>query len=471
MLRIVTVLLVYGIMVIPTQWYAITSIRKIVFQHGAESSRRSQYYTIGVLTVTNLILLCVILLGIPFLPPDFPGRQFLAVAYFSSVAVFVLICLLFASLLALSWVFPISNRPVVTTEQPCDSMGGPRGAQRRVDTDLSTAREGENFAPQSGQPAAVCDRDKELHNAKKWPGNHVGDVSRRSFLRFAGLTGLAATFGTAGYGLREGYQNPVLNEYELSLPTLGGMRNPVTIVQVSDLHFGWYFGANELENLVERLNSVAADAVVLTGDIFHSRFTAVEAAEPTLRKLIPRRYGNYAIMGNHERYVGTKRALASFRRSNLLHLGDKWASLEHQGTTIHLAGLDDLLVEWPPAPESETFQALMDKSPKRPGMRILLCHRPSILPLAAYARFDLVLAGHTHGGQMIIPRPGHPKGFTPASFFSYYTHGWYRKFQCRMYVNEGVGLIFFPWRINCPPEIGIFHLVPRSTTVTNARRT
>ncbi|MGB6067348.1 MAG: metallophosphoesterase [Desulfomonilaceae bacterium] len=470
MLRIITVLLAHGIIVIPMQYYTIASIREIVFQYRVEWSRRSQLYIIAVLVIANLVLLCITLLGIPFLSPDFDGRQILAVGYFSSVAVVALLCLLFASLQTLNRIFSLSNQRLATAKQPCNAIGGQRGDRWRVANHLSAAPEGGNFSPESAPSNAACGGDQGLGDSKRRPLIYASDVSRRSFLRFAGLTGVAATFGAAGYGLREGYQNPVLNEYKLFHPTFEGMTNPVTIVQVTDLHFGWYFGANELENLVERLNSIAADAVVLTGDIFHSRFTAVEVAEPTLRKLIPRRYGNYAVMGNHERYVGTKRSLASFRRSNLIHLGDKWVSLKNQSATIHLAGLDDLLQEWPPAPESETFQELMDKSPKGPGMRILLCHRPSILPLASYRNFDLVLAGHTHGGQMIIPLPGHPKGFTPASFFSYYTHGWYRKFHCRMYVNEGAGLIFFPWRINCPPEIGIFHLVPRSTTVTHVRR-
>jgi len=270
---------------------------------------------------------------------------------------------------------------------------------------------------------------------------------------------MTASAGAMGYGLSEGFQGPVVNEFEISHKSLEGLVKPVTVVQVTDLHFGWFCDAPELERLVGLLNSIKADAVILTGDIFHSQYTPVESSEPILRKLIPRRYGNLVVMGNHELYVGGARSLESFRKSGLTHLGNKWISLQGEGAVIHVGGLDDLLVDWVPTPESETFGRLMDRSPRGAGMRILLCHRPSILPLASYGGFDLVLAGHTHGGQMVIPWPGSSRGLSPAGVVSYYTHGWYRKFRCRMYLNRGAGLIYVPWRINCPPEIGVFHLV------------
>jgi hypothetical protein len=167
-------------------------------------------------------------------------------------------------------------------------------------------------------------------------------------------------------------------------------------------------------------------------------------------------------MGNHELYVGADRSLESFRKSGLTHLGNKWISLQAEGAVIHLGGLDDLLVDWVPTPESRAFGRLMGKSPQGGGMRMLLCHRPSVLPLASYAGIDLVIAGHTHGGQMIVPCPGLSRGLSPAGVVSPYTHGWYRKFRCRMYLNRGAGLAYVPWRINCPPEIAVFHLAPAS---------
>jgi predicted MPP superfamily phosphohydrolase len=292
------------------------------------------------------------------------------------------------------------------------------------------------------------------------PENPRFHVSRRAFLKWGTIAGVGAGLGIARHGLAEGYQAPVVAEFDVSHPALHGLSHPVTFIHATDFHYGWFFGSSQLAEVVEALNRIDGDAVVLTGDVFHSRWTAVESSEPILRKLRKRRFGNFAILGNHELYTGKARSLASFTRSGLLHLDSTWASLDAGGAVIHLGGLTDPLSEWIRTPSSFLFRELMDRNPSGPGMRVLLCHRPTVLSLSASAGLDLVMAGHTHGGQMIVPKPGEPKGFSPAHWFTPYTHGWYRKFNCHMYVNRGVGLIYVPWRINCPPQIAVFHLSP-----------
>ncbi|MBI4961973.1 MAG: metallophosphoesterase [Desulfomonile tiedjei] len=461
MLRIIIVLLVHGIILLPMQWYAIRAIRKDVIQTRGAFSRRGLVYIILILVAANYAVLCLTLFGTPFNPHDFLGRQFLAIAYFSYLLLVAGFCISFVGLKALGRAMRLLRR-FFRKPKPVRDTGRLRESPRPIDEKVFAEKERGVI---SEKPEAVpqgSDTYPSVHEAKQLPQIHLHDISRRSFLRWAGAAGMAASAGAMGYGLSEAYQSPVINEFELSHPSLYGLQKRVSFIQVTDLHFSWFFGPTELERLVERLNSIEGHAVVFTGDVFHSRYTPVESSEPILRKLVPRQYGNYVIMGNHERYVRTERSLASFRRSNLTHLGDKWISFEDQGAAIHLGGLDDVLADWVPTPESQIFRTLMDGSPSGPGMRILLCHRPSILPLAAYGRIDLVLAGHTHGGQMIIPWPERPRGLTAAGLLSPYTHGWYKKFGCRMYLNRGAGLVFFPWRINCPPEIGVFHLVAPS---------
>jgi hypothetical protein len=75
---------------------------------------------------------------------------------------------------------------------------------------------------------------------------------------------------------------------------------------------------------------------------------------------------------------------------------------------------------------------------------------------------DLVLSGHTHGGQVIMPTLMKRRGVSLARVAYPYTHGWYRSGQTRMYLNRGVGLTFVPWRLNCPPEIAVLRLGPES---------
>ena len=88
----------------------------------------------------------------------------------------------------------------------------------------------------------------------------------------------------------------------------------------------------------------------------------------------------------------------------------------------------------------------------------MLSHRPDVFRYAAAQKIDVVLAGHTHGGQVIIPVPRREKGISIANIVSKYTYGWDKRKSSRMYVNRGVGLTFLPWRLHCPPEIAIIKL-------------
>ncbi len=96
--------------------------------------------------------------------------------------------------------------------------------------------------------------------------------------------------------------------------------------------------------------------------------------------------------------------------------------------------------------------------PKSPGLKLLLSHRPTILPYAADAEIDLVLSGHIHGGQIVLPMPGLERGLSIAEAVSEYTYGWYSRGKSRMYLSRGVGLTFLPWRLHCSPEIAVINL-------------
>lgn len=459
MFRVLIRFAIVAAFAISTQWYVAARIKKDVFRR-VEGSRRNAFRWFVFLAAGNLALLCLILVGTVILGPQYTGRQFLAVTYYSSVVSVIGLAVFLSALHALTHLLGALAGTHASRKQESQS------AKQGVDAPRVIRRDGhKRKTPVFTEPPLQergSARAATVRVAEPLPQSSVSPISRRSFLRWASVAGMAATATATGYGLSEGYQRPVINEFEVSHNSLEGLGKPITLVQVTDLHFGWFCDTTELERLVGLLNSIKADAVVLTGDIFHSRYTPVENSEPILRSLIPRRHGNIVIMGNHELYVGADRSLESLRKSGLTHLGNKWISLQADGAVIHVGGLDDLLVDWAPTPESKAFGRLMDKSPRGGGMRMLLCHRPSVLPLASYAGIDLVLAGHTHGGQMIVPWPGLPRGLSPARVVSPYTHGWYRKFRCRMYLNRGAGLAYVPWRINCPPEIAVFHLVSSS---------
>jgi hypothetical protein len=231
-----------------------------------------------------------------------------------------------------------------------------------------------------------------------------------------------------------------------------------------------FFGNQELERLVNHVNTLEGDALVITGDIFHTPLTPVESATPILKKLRPRRLGNYVVLGNHDFYAGEWRSVAALQQSGLELLRNQWRTFEEGTTRIHLGGIDDPMDNWVWGAKFPAFPAFMRKAPGADAFKILLSHRPSVLPLASRAGMDLVLAGHIHGGQVIVPVPGN-RGLSLARVASPYTHGWYRSGSSRMYLSRGVGLTFIPWRVNCPPEISVFHLKPATDGKARISRT
>ena len=424
-----------------------TSLRRYVFpgRNGLFGLSRARKFAL--LAAINCTLLFVVFAPWKLHSGEIAWGRMVAITYFSYLGVVAWIVVFFLML-------GLAARGITRPDNACDSsFQSPEACSRCASTDTPTSPGA--LPEDSGQGNRGSQGEHPSRQPSQDRGHHV---SRRSFLKWGSIAGVGAALGTARHGLAEVYQLPVVEEFDITHPSLHGLSRPMTVIQATDCHYGWFFGSPQLEVLVESLNRLDGDIVVLTGDIFHSRRTNVESSEPILRKLRERRFGNFVILGNHELYTGKARSLASFTRSGLLHLDSTWASLDAGGTIIHLGGLTDPLSEWVRTPSSFLFRELLDREPKGAGMRMLLCHRPSVLSLAAAAGIDLVLTGHTHGGQMIVPQAGEPKGFSPAQCFTPYTHGWYRKFSCRMYVNRGVGMIYVPWRINCPPEIAVFHL-------------
>ena len=104
--------------------------------------------------------------------------------------------------------------------------------------------------------------------------------TRRAFLRVATASGLMAAAGFGLEGLAQAYSRPVVEKYELFHDLLEDAAKPITLIHVTDCHFGMFFGPDELRNLVDQLNSLPGDALCITGDIFHSARAVVEQATP-----------------------------------------------------------------------------------------------------------------------------------------------------------------------------------------------
>jgi len=443
------------------QWYVFLRIRTYLFQHYEPIKRKTAYLALFLIAVLN-IAAARLTLGAGFFVPDTFGKKFAEVAFFNYLGIILLLCLfflligLFSASLRLKDAVLKMFRPSADEAAPEEPPETGPSAFRHVPGTTSRSSE----IPGCKSESTETQRHKSAANNYHIESGELPSQSRRAFLKWTAASAVAGAASVGGAGVVQGYQEPVIEGFDVSHAELQGLTRPLTFIQITDFHFGMFMGTAELEKLVAKVNTLEGDAVFITGDIFHSPMSPVELAPPILQKLKPRRFGNFAILGNHDFYAGERRCVRAIKDGALTLLRGQWITLKDGTANIHLGGIDDPMANWLWGKAFPDFPSFMTKAPHGPGMRILLSHRPNVLPLASGFGIDFVLSGHIHGGQIILPVPGMDRGVSIARLASDFTHGWYRIRDCRMYLNRGTGLTFIPWRLNCPPEIAIFHLKP-----------
>ena len=217
------------------------------------------------------------------------------------------------------------------------------------------------------------------------------------------------------------------------------------IVQLSDVHHGPFSSPEQIERAIETANRLQPDIIALTGDyISKERQYAAPCAE-MLGKL-KARFGVYAVLGNHDHWVDAPLLTDLFRAEGITVLINEGMRFEQNGETFWIAGVDDSMV------------GLEDISLALAGarddeMKLLLAHNPIVLRRAVRAEVDLVLSGHTHGGQVAIR--GERSTARPRKRA---LQGLWRQGSTQIYVNRGLGTVVLPIRYGCPPEISLLEL-------------
>jgi len=241
-----------------------------------------------------------------------------------------------------------------------------------------------------------------------------------------------------------------VNEFRVPIARLGRELDGLRIVHLTDIHHGLYFSAEALLAAVELANSLEPDVVALTGDyVSYSRNFAHSAGE-LLGGLRARR-GVFAVLGNHDFRVGAELVTRALRRHGIEVLRNRHTVLRSGGSQLHLAGVDDLWYN-PNLPRALA-------SIPRGWPVILLSHNPRIVAAAAHFSVDLVLSGHTHGGQVRVPFLERMREENQAR--RRFHVGWDSWGRTRIYISRGIGTIVVPVRWACPPEIPVFTLDSR----------
>jgi hypothetical protein len=277
-------------------------------------------------------------------------------------------------------------------------------------------------------------------------------ITRRNFL----LGSAAAASGVALYSSEHARRELSVENQTLALANLPQAFRGYRIAQISDIHFDEYTEPWFVRRVVGEVNRLAPDLVLLTGDYVSNsprggQFAAeamLRCANELRRLTCPLRY---ASMGNHDSILGPPLIRAGLASASIPMLFNQHVAIERNGERIWVAGLADALSNVP---------NLLKAIPANPdGPVILMCHEPdyadNVLEQGFAGRVDVMLSGHSHGGQVRLPVIGALK---LSEGGRKYVQGLFRVGQMQLYVNRGIGTVGLPFRLNCPPEITLFTL-------------
>jgi uncharacterized protein len=236
-----------------------------------------------------------------------------------------------------------------------------------------------------------------------------------------------------------------VRENEITLPNLPRAFDGFTLLQLTDLHVD--MSREFVSTLIEAVRSLDYDLCVLTGDYRARTFGPYAATLAGLEQLRAHLKNTvYAVLGNHD----TIRMVPGMEEMGYRLLLNEWTKLQRNGETIYLAGIDDAHYY-----RMENYHRAAHDIPAE-ACSILLSHTPEAYQHAAHAGFNLMLCGHTHGGQICLP--GGVPIITDADSPRALARGAWRYQDLIGYTSVGAGSCIVDVRLNCPPEIVLHRL-------------
>jgi predicted MPP superfamily phosphohydrolase len=283
----------------------------------------------------------------------------------------------------------------------------------------------------------------------------TGNLTRRRFLAGAALT----AGGLALYAGEIERHMLMTVERTVRIRNLPAPFHGFRIAQLSDFHFHDYDESFFVRYAIQRVNALAPDMVALTGDF------VTASGDNHVKRAVPNAYACAEILselkcpirlcslGNHDAVI--KREVGdALHRNGLQLLMNQFTALERRGERIWVSGIADAYLDIP-----NLSLAIPQRKPNEPI--VLLGHEPDFADAIASQNYsvDLMLAGHTHGGQVRLP-------FMPAILLPAMGEKYVEDLhkvgtsEMQIYVNRGLGCMHLPFRFNCPPELTLLTLQP-----------
>ncbi len=242
-----------------------------------------------------------------------------------------------------------------------------------------------------------------------------------------------------------------VNTYRVPLSRLPAPFAGFRIAQITDLHYGFFMPDRFLERVVRRVNAIEPDLIACTGDFVHARgkMSNIDAVWDHLERL-QAPWGVWAVLGNHDHYLNFGRSLNRMTRKGM-SLRHRSVPLERGESRIWIGGVGDHQTD-----EERVDMAF--RGVPAEACKILLAHNPETADSPFRTTVDLVVSGHTHGGQVKIPFISPPK--LPVRNGRYIS-GLMQTERTRLFISRGIGWAGLPVRFNCFPEIAVLELVQK----------
>lgn len=266
-------------------------------------------------------------------------------------------------------------------------------------------------------------------------------ITRRSLLKGVLATGAGAVIGSSTYGFA--YERHALGVTRADVPVTGlpDALSGLTIALITDIHRGRWVSDEDVQQGVAMAMDARPDLIVLGGDYvtWGEREYVTPAAESLRGLAAPQ--GVFAILGNHDDDHDMPAALTA---QGFAVLRDARTSIVIRNETVNLVGIRF----W-----TRRITDLVANAKTPRGTTILLAHDPRRLQEASALKVPLVLSGHTHGGQVVLPGIG----AIAAQKFPV-VQGIGRQNDTTVFVSRGLGTVYVPVRVNCPPEVAVLKL-------------
>ena len=303
-----------------------------------------------------------------------------------------------------------------------------------------------------------------IQRIKEKKAVQVVDLSRRKFLRGTTFALSSYAFLGAGYGVIE------RNHYEIDykkikIDNLPDEFKGMTITLLSDIHAGEFMDEYDMKKYCDAANELGSDIICIPGDFVNFQREDSHLVANAFKDL-KAKYGIIGSLGNHDYFMDPDYVTDVLNSDSPIKvLRNRHEKITINGKSLYILGLEDtrnagaemnrIVLTYLDTLSQGLNNQFADyaSSPK-----ILLCHKPYGFDEIAARNMDLVLAGHTHGGQVVPLKIG-KFNLSFAALVSKYIEGYYAIGKSNMYVSRGIGTVAVPIRINGPPEITKITLV------------